>query len=85
MTKDKLVMELENYKRLYKNAKEELEKVKLDINEFENLKELNLQLQVDNEWNKRMIRDLKHEVYTKDDKIETYEKVFDILKMKVGD
>ena len=79
MTKEKLEMELENYKRLYKTEKEKREELEKERENIEEYRLLNLDLQVEVKNLNKKINNLVNDNMILSHKNNTYETVFDVL------
>lgn len=75
MKKDEAIYLYEKYEKLYNEAKK-------DLTDLDNLKNINLQLQTDNQNLKRENDCLQKYLDIANAQLKTYEKVFDILCVK---
>ncbi len=80
MLKEELIQENKTLKEQYEILYNDCEKQKKEIINLEEIKEINIQLQVDNAILKKQNNDYNKTIMMLQDKIETYEKVFNILE-----
>lgn len=80
MLKEELIQENKKLKEEYEILYNDYEKLKTELINLEGIKEVNIQLQVDNAILKKQNNDYNKTIMMLQDKIETYEKVFNILE-----
>jgi len=85
MNKQQLQNELDKYKRLYETAISDVNTVRKDLEDIENLKELNINLQTKTKILEEDLLHIRNENKILIEKVETYEKVFEVLTKSKGD
>ena len=80
MLKEELIQENKTLKEKYETLYNDCEKLKTELINLEEIKKVNIQLQVDNAILKQQNNDYNKTIMMLQDKIETYEKVFNILE-----
>lgn len=85
MNKQQLQNELDKYKRLYETAISDVNTVRKDLEDIENLKELNINLQTKTKMLEEDLLHIRNENKILIEKVETYEKVFEVLTKSKGE
>lgn len=77
--------ELDKYKRLYETAISDVNTVRKDLEDIENLKELNINLQTRVKILEEDLLHIRNENEILNEKVFTYEKVFEVLTKSKGE